>query len=349
MSGRPVARLCRRGRAWGLLAVVFTQLCSQSPLCSGHGVHAVNVCAADERPVSAAAKRMSCKQDLKCKHETQCGCIPKECTCGNEACIFAGTSVGSGVGGGVDDASTEHEHGADGQIISDEGAHSAGSRAASEPGEDAETPGASKHDLVDDDSEGPQHSHRDGTLHGHPGGDLPHHHDASGGLVFDAPPKPSKQAAKFIMHKELLPPGMHASAKAGVVGSDNGDAVDTDAVLDKKPDKPQAAASNSPAGLVLTGEQEGGNKTDTQDKSVPTHALPAKMASALASLLGIGIAGLLVAAWCVCCGSATMRCFRHKVLGKSMLSREMFNDNEMMSMDWESKSHAAGWRHDDGL
>jgi hypothetical protein len=73
------------------------------------------------------------------------------------------------------------------------------------------------------------------------------------------------------------------------------------------------------------------------------------MARALASLLGVGIAGLLVAAWCVCCGSATMRCFRHKVLGKSMLSREMFNDNEMMSMDWESKSHAAGWRHDDGL
>ena len=52
MSCRAVARLCRRGRAWGLLAGVVTQLCSQSPLCSGHGVHAVNVCAADERPVS---------------------------------------------------------------------------------------------------------------------------------------------------------------------------------------------------------------------------------------------------------------------------------------------------------
>jgi len=44
-----------------------------------------------------------------------------------------------------------------------------------------------------------------------------------------------------------------------------------------------------------------------------------------------------------------MRCFKHKVLGKSMLSKDMFNDKEMMCMDWESKSNAAGWRHDDGL
>jgi hypothetical protein len=32
-----------------------------------------------------------------------------------------------------------------------------------------------------------------------------------------------------------------------------------------------------------------------------------------------------------------------------MLSRDMFNDNEMMCMDWDAKSTAAGWRHDDGL
>jgi len=32
-----------------------------------------------------------------------------------------------------------------------------------------------------------------------------------------------------------------------------------------------------------------------------------------------------------------------------MLSKDMFNDNEMTLMDWDSKSNAAGWRHDDGV
>jgi len=83
-----------------------------------------------------------------------------------------------------------HHHVADGSIIPDEttrataaagtlsaatGTLATGILAKAESG-------ASKHHLVEeDDSEGPAHTHADGTMHGHPGGDLPHHHDDSEG------------------------------------------------------------------------------------------------------------------------------------------------------------------------
>ena len=242
-------------------------------LCDAHGSH-INICAADERPVSAAAKRISCKQDPKCIHETQCGCIPKHCTCGNEACIFAGEDKDHAHADADADADaahvhtddgkrhshaggdSPHHHVADGSIIPDEttrataaagtlsaatGTLATGILAKAESG-------ASKHHLVEeDDSEGPAHTHADGTMHGHPGGDLPHHHDDSegpahthadgkmhghpggdlphyhdstGGLVFDLP----KQAAKLVMNKGrplLKPPPQtipNASAVVATVG-----------------------------------------------------------------------------------------------------------------------------------
>jgi len=69
----------------------------------------------------------------------------------------------------------------------------------------------------------------------------------------------------------------------------------------------------------------------------------------LAMLLALGIGVLVIAACCACFGSTVCRCFKHKVLGKSMLSKDMFNDKEMMCMDWEAKTNAAAWKHDDGL
>ena len=64
------------------------------PVCDTHGSH-VNVCLADERPVSAAAKRIRCKQDPRCIHETQCGCMPRDCTVvGNVACKSCGQTDG---------------------------------------------------------------------------------------------------------------------------------------------------------------------------------------------------------------------------------------------------------------
>lgn len=237
-----------------------------------HGGH-INVCAADERPVSAAVKRISCKQDPKCIHESQCGCIPKDCTCGNEACIFAGE-----LDGGVDDhdgdqreiedhdehhhdhthaegekhshagGNSPHHHASDGSIIPDET-----TRPAAAAGTSAGTPsqsgsGASKHHLVDDDSEGPAHTHKDGTTHGHPGGDMAHHHDASGGIVFDLPKKP----AKLVMNKGKL-------LMSPQTTQNNDDTVDADTVheqpaalapthkLTAKDEKAKAAAG-PPAG-----------------------------------------------------------------------------------------------------
>ena len=74
-----------------------------------------------------------------------------------------------------------------------------------------------------------------------------------------------------------------------------------------------------------------------------------KLVGVLVLVLGLGILALMIAACCTCFGSAVIRCFKHKVLGKSMLSKDMFNDKEMMCMDWEAKTNAAAWRHDDGL
>jgi len=214
-------------------------------MCDAHGSH-TNICAADERPVSAAAKRISCKQDPKCIHETQCGCIPKHCTCGNEACIFAGEDKDHAHADADADADAAHahtdgeehlhaggdgphHHAADGSIIPDEttrAAAAAGTLAAATGTlaagilAKAES-GAGKHHLVEDDSEGPAHTHADGTMHGHPGGDLPHHHDSTGGLVFDLP----KQPAKLVMNKGrplLKPPPQ-------TIPNDGDDAVDADA------------------------------------------------------------------------------------------------------------------------
>jgi len=121
-----------------------------------------------------------------------------------------------------------HDHGPDQSMIpvadADDGA--AGSLAGAPVGSST---GASKHDLVDDDGDGPAHTHADGTTHGHPGGDMPHHHDGSGGIVFDVPKKP----AKLVMNKGklLLKPSEEEGLPAENKGDD--DAVDADQVHDE--------------------------------------------------------------------------------------------------------------------
>jgi hypothetical protein len=235
----------------GLLgALSFLLLCTfaQMPVCGAHGGLGVNICARDERPMSASSKRLSCKQDPQCIHETQCGCIPKDCTCGNERCIFAGPgnegdahdahdapmndaheahdgelhSHADGTGHGHPGGDLPHHHGKDGAIILEGGTDDDG--AASEDG-------ASKHHLVDDDSDGPTHTHANGTAHGHPGGDLPHHHDKDGAIVFDLPKKP----AKLVMNKGKLllkPATVQAEAK------DDDDAVDADSMREEPAQSP---------------------------------------------------------------------------------------------------------------
>lgn len=33
-------------------------------------------------------QRLSCKAKPSCRYDTQCGCIPKDCVCGNNDCVF---------------------------------------------------------------------------------------------------------------------------------------------------------------------------------------------------------------------------------------------------------------------
>lgn len=325
-----------------------------TPTCSHEGV---NICAHDERPMTATARRLSCKQDDMCIHETQCGCIPKGCTCGDSHCIYAGEKH---VGHGDEDkhehdgemhahagGDRPHHHAADGSIVYEED-----SSALSSPIGKPATPGeqaAGKHDLVDDDGDGPMHTHHDGTEHGHPGGDMPHHHDEDGGLVFDMPKALPKRKAKFVMNKgPLLNPQKYRSEPTGHADSD---AVDADALHDVV--LPPKTGSGKREGIGDNGKGDDSGKPPVNG-TVPlgnqtTSEMKQRMAGVLVLVLGMGIVALMVAACCTCFGSALMRCFKHKVLGKSMLSKDMFNDKEMMCMDWESKSNAAGWRHDDGL
>jgi len=387
-----------RTASWPVFALAVLHLCV-APGCSHEGV---NICAHDERPMTATAKRLSCKQDAKCVHETQCGCIPQGCTCGDAPCIYAGH--GQGDDGDVEPADSHahdgkrhthtggdrpHHHADDGSIVYDgnnaaepevakeaaphhhaddgsvvyDGNKAAEPEVAKEAGEPAED-GARKHELVDDDGEGPTHTHADGTQHGHPGGDMPHHHDKDGSIVFDVPNKGPPKKAKFVMNKgPLLPPHQHKAKDA------DGDAIDADAIHDAQPSPAAAgsgkkgvtgdASSVSPpathgddgAASSASGDRLGMpsvNSTGTRGGQA-TSEIRQRMAGVLLLVLGMGIFALMMAACCTCFGSAFVRCFKHKVLGKSMLSKDMFNDKEMMCMDWESKSNAAGWRHDDGL
>ena len=338
------------------------------PTCSHQGV---NICAHDERPMTATAKRLSCKQDVMCIHETQCGCIPKGCTCGDSHCIYAAEnheddSVGhthnhNGEKHTHDGGDRPHHHSADGSIMydTDSSALVAGAGDAAKPGDE----GARKHHLVDDDSDGPMHTHPDGTEHGHPGGSMPHHHAKDGGLVFDMPKAvPTSNKARFVMNRGPLV-NKHRSELPAHAESD---AVDADAVHD---DVPLHAAGSGETGDAsddkispLAGGMKAGGGADSASggslgephvngtlSNQTTSEMKQRMAGVLLLVLGMGITALLVAAFCACFGSAVVRCFKHKVLGKSMLSKDMFNDKEMMCMDWDSKSNAAGWRHDDGL
>lgn len=250
-----------------LLILLLTSLLTAPPSCRAQGdareVKGVkNICASDERPMSASAKRLSCKEDAQCKHETQCGCIPKWCTCGDEPCwarsgddadpapSSSTTSTTTTTSSSSSSSSSSlhesekkhmhddgeehsheggdspHDHGPDQSMIpvadADDGA--AGSLAGAPVGA---TTSASKHDLVDDDGDGPAHTHADGTTHGHPGGEMPHHHDGSGGIVFDVPKKP----AKLVMNKGKL---LLKPSEEGLPAEDKGDdAVDADQVHDE--------------------------------------------------------------------------------------------------------------------
>jgi len=264
-----------------LLLVTFAQV----PVCRAHRGLGVNICARDERPVSAASKRLSCKQDPLCVHETQCGCIPKDCTCGDEHCIFAGPVSGGDADAGKGEGEGErHSHAAG---DSDDAAAQAVGLGATGSGH-----GASKHHLVDDDSDGPSHTHADGTAHGHPGGDMPHHHDKDGAIVFDLPKKP----AKLVMNKGKLllkPAAVASKVQAAVAAEDGGDAVDADAVHDRparapatggaaqsgtadaKPESASAAAAGTSAATGARADEGSAppvNGTGTQD-SLPTREI----------------------------------------------------------------------------
>lgn len=301
----------RRTGAGLLGALSFLLLCTfaQVPICGAHGGIGVNICARDERPMSAASKRLSCKQDPKCVHETQCGCIPKDCTCGNERCIFAGPGSegdahdahdapmndaheahdaqgdgelhshadGTGHGHGHPGGDLPHLHGKDGMILPEGGTDDDG--AASEDG-------ASKHHLVDDDSDGPTHTHANGTAHGHPGGDLPHHHDKDGAIVFDLPKKP----AKLVMNKgKLLLKPAKVATTVQAEAQDDDDAVDVDAMLqqparspaDGKAARPSSAdvksdlsARSSAAKRADKAQVNGSATQDSLPTREPRQALP---------------------------------------------------------------------------
>jgi hypothetical protein len=279
-------QLAQRRTGVGLLgALSFLLLCTfaQVPVCGAHGGLGVNICARDERPMSAASKRLSCKQDPQCIHETQCGCIPKDCTCGNERCIFAGSgsegdahdahdapvndaheahdthgdgelhSHADGTGHGHPGGDLPHHHGKDGTMIPEEGTDDDG--AASEDG-------ASKHHLADDDSNGPTHTHANGTAHGHPGGDLPHHHDKDGAIVFDLPKKP----AKLVMNKgKLLLKPATVAAKVQAAANDDDDAVDADAMREEPAQSPADGKAARPGTVDVK-----------SDSSARSSAAPAK-------------------------------------------------------------------------
>lgn len=92
-----------------------------------------------------------------------------------------------------------------------------------------------------------------------------------------------------------------------------------------------------------------GNATEPSE-AAPAPAAPRldgvwrKFGGLFVTTVAIGVGALAGAVACMCLCS---RVFRRRA--KGMLSRDMFSDREMQSMDWEVKSNAAGWRHDDDL
>jgi hypothetical protein len=350
------------------LLLLVAACLSVLPRCKADALR-INICAADERPMSASAKRLSCKQDPLCIHETQCGCIPKVCTCGDDACIFSGEQAGenhqhSHADGARNATHTHvggeapHHHHADGSIILDADA-SAGAESFL-AGESADSQsGASKHHLVDDDSKGPKHTHADGTTHGHPGGDLPHHHDKDGGIVFDVAKKATiKQPAKFVMNKGKL-----LSSAAGTIKDD--EAVDADAVhglpvigslsiarsaapspTTESPDTASAGENKQELEDASAGDRESKHVNGTGSlPDLPKIVVSKKTVGVLLLVLGLGFFALIIAACCTCCGSAFMRCFRHKV----RLWRSVGEDGVCFEPRWRVLARMCGqktrWCH----
>uniref|UniRef100_A0A7S4KAH9 Uncharacterized protein n=1 Tax=Guillardia theta TaxID=55529 RepID=A0A7S4KAH9_GUITH len=216
----------------------------------------VNVCSPDEdRPT----KRSACTQDSSCKHETQCGCIPKGCNCGDFHCILN---------------LHPHSHG-DGQHAEISSSKLQG---------------------------GSNHIHKDGTTHSHSGGSKPHHHMSDGTVVYEP---------------------------------DTNDPHNEPVDADKARSRSMRVGTMGSAGNAT-------NPTDSKTHKQKTWGLLMFLVAGAVGCMVMSGVYMIVAPFFT-------RCFRRRVLGKSMLSKDMFDDKEMLAMDWESKANAAGWSRDDDL
>uniref|UniRef100_A0A7S0VRF8 Uncharacterized protein n=1 Tax=Hemiselmis tepida TaxID=464990 RepID=A0A7S0VRF8_9CRYP len=255
--------LLRLATLWILLGCCSGGAPSRNLLHEGRGV---NMCSKNEdRP----RIRNDCKSDPACVHESQCGCIPKGCTCGDEKCIYT------------------HEEGKnyDSDAVDLDGGSSK-----------TKSKRAHTHIIGDKQAFKIKHTHRGGKVHEHEGGGRKHHHTDDGEVVYD-----DEDGEEFGHHHHHKKDGKAKSRKAE--------------------------------------QRSGEKKTLTEGKASGTSVL-----SKVPKWAWIGVGA--VTAVCIC-GSVAVRGWC-RMRGKSMLSKDMFNDSkEMQAFDWDSKVAAAGWASDD--
>jgi len=234
-----------------------------------HEGRGVNMCSKnEERP----RMRNDCRSDPACVHESQCGCIPKGCTCGDEKCIYT------------------HE---EGKHYDSEAVDLDGGGSKSKPKT------AHTHVIGDKQAFKFKHSHHGGKAHEHEGGDRKHHHTDDGEVVYD-----DEDGGKSEHHHK------------------------------HKHDKTKSRKTH----------QEGGGKRQVQSDGKGGRVPGNSVLSKLPTWAWIGVGAMTIL--CICSSVAIRRWCSKR--GKSMLSKDMFNDSkEMQAFDWDSKVAAAGWASDD--